>query len=92
MSFEQSAESNVWQLLQDGERVAFLGTYVDDLIAVGPEFVREMLGQIGRFWTEPEILVSCFLVYRVLHSFILVSLIGDCDHLSRANFLDSLAN
>ena len=25
-----------------------------------------------------------FLVYRVLYSFILVSLIGDCDHLSRA--------
>ena len=59
MSFKQSAESNIWQLMQDGERVAFLGTYVDDLIAVGPdEFVREMLGQIGRIWkcTEPEIL------------------------------------
>ena len=49
---EQLAEANVWKILNlDGEVKAYLGTYVDDLIMVGPtDEVRSVLQKVETIW------------------------------------------
>ena len=49
---EQLAEANVWKIVNlDGEVKAHLGTYVDDLIMVGPtEEVRSVLRKVEAIW------------------------------------------
>ena len=39
MKFVQTAEANVWNIMRGDEVVGYLGTYVDDLIAFGDEWV-----------------------------------------------------
>ena len=45
---EQLAEANVWKVVDSEDKVkAYLGTYVDDLVAVGPtEGVEALLGEV----------------------------------------------
>ena len=49
---EQLAEANVWKIVDlDGKVKAYLGTYVDDLIVVGPtEEVRSVLHEVKTIW------------------------------------------
>ena len=49
---EQLAEANVWKIVDlDGKVKAYLGTYVDDLIVVGPtEEVRSVLHEVEAIW------------------------------------------
>ena len=59
MKLIQTAESNVWNVVWGDETVGYLGTYVDDLIAMGDEWVvNSTLKHVASLWkcTEPSIL------------------------------------
>lgn len=49
MRMEQSAEANIWKVIQEGRAVAYMGTYVDDLVVVGEtKYVNTTLSHITR--------------------------------------------